>query len=316
MLHSHFCFIIKFANQICFGPQLNFPFMHVWFPGEKPFSCDQCNMRFIQKYHMERHKRTHSGEKPYKCDTCQQVCFMHEFQPVLFSSTVFSHLCSSFSIFPERTGCWSTSGRVEMPLKRVWMEQSMSWAQQATENTAATESLREMQLHPAANGARQKMLVREVSENVKSHLSLWERRIARGRMVTGCMTSGYPQLHLQPSRAPACTVNTAGLPRWPLRRGTGNPWRRILTPWISPNQEAWSCLQEEAWTASGFFQVQGPKLVPAAVTMMMPCSFWRRGDTSMCRTMGALHLELQTTTYASVTCSRSRRSSRVSFLGS
>ncbi len=204
-------FIIKFANQICFGPQLNFPFMHVWFPGEKPFSCDQCNMRFIQKYHMERHKRTHSGEKPYKCDTCQQVCFMHEFQPVLFSSTVFSHLCSSFSIFPERTGCWSTSGRVEMPLKRVWMEQSMSWAQQATENTAATESLREMQLHPAANGARQKMLVREVSENVKSHLSLWERRIARGRMVTGCMTSGYPQLHLQPSRAPACTVNTAGL---------------------------------------------------------------------------------------------------------
>ncbi|KAB1269510.1 Zinc finger protein 740 [Camelus dromedarius] len=41
--------------------------------GEKPFECDICDMRFIQKYHLERHKRVHSGEKPYQCERCHQL---------------------------------------------------------------------------------------------------------------------------------------------------------------------------------------------------------------------------------------------------
>ncbi|KAJ8258236.1 hypothetical protein GJAV_G00194660 [Gymnothorax javanicus] len=40
--------------------------------GEKPFACDVCDMRFIQRYHLERHKRVHTGEKPYQCERCQQ----------------------------------------------------------------------------------------------------------------------------------------------------------------------------------------------------------------------------------------------------
>lgn len=41
--------------------------------GEKPYACDSCDMRFIQRYHLDRHKRVHSGEKPYQCDRCNQV---------------------------------------------------------------------------------------------------------------------------------------------------------------------------------------------------------------------------------------------------
>lgn len=43
--------------------------------GEKPYACDACDMRFIQRYHLDRHKRVHSGEKPYQCDRCHQVGF-------------------------------------------------------------------------------------------------------------------------------------------------------------------------------------------------------------------------------------------------
>lgn len=50
-------------------------------PGEKPFECDICDMRFIQKYHLERHKRVHSGEKPYQCERCHQVSMSDPYFP-------------------------------------------------------------------------------------------------------------------------------------------------------------------------------------------------------------------------------------------
>lgn len=52
--------------------------------GEKPYACDACDMRFIQRYHLDRHKRVHSGEKPYQCDRCHQVGFGERFRRFSF----------------------------------------------------------------------------------------------------------------------------------------------------------------------------------------------------------------------------------------
>ncbi|KAI1892290.1 hypothetical protein AGOR_G00131820 [Albula goreensis] len=75
--------VAKGENQSC--REVNRPYAQEppphtasWTPlqppqGEKPFGCDVCDMRFTQRYHLERHKRIHSGEKPYQCERCQQT---------------------------------------------------------------------------------------------------------------------------------------------------------------------------------------------------------------------------------------------------
>lgn len=52
--------------------------------GEKPYACAVCDMRFIQRYHLERHSLIHTGMRPLTVPMFQKVDCITEIRRVHF----------------------------------------------------------------------------------------------------------------------------------------------------------------------------------------------------------------------------------------
>lgn len=50
--------------------------LSIYFQGDAPFQCQQCDAKFKINSDLKRHIRIHSGEKPYKCELCDYRCAM------------------------------------------------------------------------------------------------------------------------------------------------------------------------------------------------------------------------------------------------
>ena len=55
--------------------------------GVKPFICNICGARFIQKSSLRRHISTHEDEKSFQCSFCEST-FKHEFGLAFHISTI------------------------------------------------------------------------------------------------------------------------------------------------------------------------------------------------------------------------------------
>ncbi|XP_052744633.1 zinc finger protein 782 isoform X2 [Bicyclus anynana] len=42
--------------------------------GEKPYSCETCNYKCVEKRYLKRHMKNHAGEKPFSCEMCDYKC--------------------------------------------------------------------------------------------------------------------------------------------------------------------------------------------------------------------------------------------------
>lgn len=84
----------------CFISKGIFSMAACYVVGERPFECDMCDMKFVQKYHLDRHRRVHSGEKPFQCDRCKQVC-PYIFLFIFFHSVGLSLVYAVFQIRPN-----------------------------------------------------------------------------------------------------------------------------------------------------------------------------------------------------------------------
>lgn len=65
--------------------------------GVKPFACSMCDMRFFQRYHLERHKLTHTGMRPFTVPISFDTFSIYMFQ---FRNNCLLHSLKRLRILP------------------------------------------------------------------------------------------------------------------------------------------------------------------------------------------------------------------------
>ncbi len=159
-----------------------------------------------------------------------------------------------------------------MPLKTVWMEQSTSWSLQATENTAATESLREMQLRQPQTGQDKNAGEGGERKRKKSSGSMGVMH-SQGANGYGVHDFGVSTTSSSAQPGPSMHGEHGRAPKMAFKKGNRKSLEKNTHPMDQSKPGGMELTAGGGLDGLGLLLGPGPKLVPAAVTMMMPCSF-------------------------------------------
>ncbi|XP_055307794.1 gastrula zinc finger protein XlCGF52.1-like [Sitodiplosis mosellana] len=74
--HETNCKVVRYECYLCkdsFGSlktnMVNHMRVH---SGDKPFECEECSKKFVQKHNLNKHMKIHAGPRPFRCSKCHE----------------------------------------------------------------------------------------------------------------------------------------------------------------------------------------------------------------------------------------------------